>query len=187
MKNILMCSLMVIMAGCASEKKFTEGAYNNPQEVMLLDDKFNEADMQQITKTMVAALDRCAKVTETSPTVVVGSVENQTSEHLNLDAVTDQIVTQLVKSNRFIFLDKASRSDIEQEEAYLTAKNREVSTVPPVANYIITGAISSNVQEVGKKKIVYYKMNLNLTNMHTTAIACAEEKELRKEFKQKSF
>lgn len=186
MKNIMLI-LVFALAGCASTKKFTNGAYNNPQEVKLVDDKFNEADMQQITKTMVESLLRCGKVTEEMPTVVIGSVQNQTSEHLNLDAVTDQIQTQLVKSNRFVFLDKASRGDLESEEAYLNNKNRTINTLPVPPNYIITGAISSNVQEFNKQKIVYYKFNLNLTSTKTTAIACAEEKELRKEFELKKY
>jgi uncharacterized protein (TIGR02722 family) len=182
-----MLILVFFLAGCATTKKFTNGAYNNPQETKLVDDKFNEADMQQITKTMVTALLNCAKVTEEMPTVVIGSVQNQTAEHLNLDAVTDQIQTQLVKSNRFVFLDKASRSDIDAEEAYLTTKNRTINNLPVPPNYVITGAISSNVQEFNKQKVVYYKFNLNLTSTKTTAITCAEEKELRKEFEQKSY
>lgn len=186
MKYILVL-LTILSVGCASNKKFTEGAYNNPQEVSLLDDKFNEADMQQITRTMVSSLLNCAKVTETSPTVLVGTVQNQTSEHLNLDAVMDQIQTQLVKSNKFIMIDRPSRSDIEQEEVFLSTKNRPVSSNPAIANYIITGAISSNVQEFNKKKMVYYKMNLNLTSMGSNTIVCAEEKELRKEFIQRKY
>lgn len=187
MKTYMILLLAVFMVSCASSKKFTEGAYNNPQEVKLLDDKFNEADMQQITRTMVASLLNCQKVTERTPTVVLGSVQNQTSEHLNLDAVMDQIQTQLVKSNRFVMIDRPGRSDIEQEEAYQQIKDQYTKTSPAKPNYIITGAISSNVQEVGKNKQVYYKMNLNLTSMSSTAIVCAEEKELRKEFVQKSF
>jgi uncharacterized protein (TIGR02722 family) len=183
----LMLILVLCVTGCASTKKFTNGAYNNPQDVKLIDDKFNEADMQQITKTMVDALLRCAKVTEDMPTVVIGSVQNQTAEHLNLDAVTDQIQTQLVKSNRFVFLDKRSRTDIDAEEAYLQVKDRSINSLPVPPNYVITGAISSNVQEFNKQKVVYYKFNLNLTSTKTTAIACAEEKELRKEFEQKSY
>lgn len=182
-----MLILVVLITGCASTKKFTNGAYNNPQETKLIDDKFNEADMQQITKTMVEALMRCGKVTEEMPTVVIGSVQNQTSEHLNLDSITDQIQTQLVKSNRFVFLDKASRMDIDSEEAYLQPKNRTINSLPVPPNYVITGSISSNVQEFNKQKVVYYKFNLNLTSTRTTAITCAEEKELRKEFEQKSY
>ena len=175
---------MITLVGCASQKKFTNGAYNNAREVRLLDDKFNEADMQQITQTMVSSLMTCPKVQESHPTVVIGDVMNQTSEHLNLDAVMDQIQNQLVQSHRYVMIDKPVRNQAEMEFEYQKNKNIYQDAAPIKANYILTGAISSNVQEVGKQKLVYYKMNLKLTSLASTAVVCSEEKELRKEFEK---
>ena len=177
--------LTVTLVGCASQKKFTDGAYNNPREVKLLDDKFNEADMQQITHTMVNSLMSCSKIPEAHPTVIVGDVNNQTSEHLNLDAVMDQIQNQLVQSHKFVMIERPVRAQAEAEYEYQRIKNTYKEDVPMNANYILTGAISSNVQEVGDQKLVYYKMNLKLTNLYNQTVICSEEKELRKEFDKK--
>lgn len=184
--KIVFLILSMLMVGCASQKKFTDGAYNNPREVRLLDDKFNEADMQQITQTMVTSLMNCSKVSESNPTVIIGDVNNQTSEHLNLDAVMDQIQNQLVNSHKFILVDRPVRSQAEAEYDYQKNKNIYQEDVPVKAKYILHGAISSNVQEFADHKLVYYKMNLKLTNLQNTMVVCSEEKELRKEFSKKS-
>lgn len=181
--KILMIMLSFTLVACSTPKKqFTKGAYNNPIEVKLLDDKFNEADMQQISHTMVNSLLACSKVTEKQPTIILGDVINQTEEHLNLDAVMDQIQDQLVNSPKYLFVDKAVRSQAEEEYNYQRNKNTYKGEAPVYAQYIIHGAISSNVQQVKDDKMVYYKMNLKITNLYNTLVVCSVEKELRKEF-----
>lgn len=182
--NYLIIGLSLILVSCSTPRKqFTHGAYNNPREVKLLDDKFNEADMQQISYTMVNSLLSCSKVTERQPTIILGDVINQTEEHLNLDSVMDQIQNQLVNSPKYVFVDKAVRSQAEEEYSYQKNKNIYKGEAPLHAQYILHGAISSNVQQVKDDKMVYYKMNLKITNLYNTAVICSVEKELRKEFK----
>ena len=40
-------------------KAFTKGEYDDPTRVELLDDKFNEADMQQMADTVIKAMVAC--------------------------------------------------------------------------------------------------------------------------------
>jgi len=183
--KILILITSLVLVSCASQKQFTAGSYNDVNEVNLLNDKFNEADMHQISRTMTKSIVQCPKVYENMPTMVFGEVVNQTEEHLNLDSVMDQIQDQVVKSNRFVVIDKKSRGQIDEEERYQQAKNVYQDSSPAKANYILTGSISSNVQEYKDQKMVYYKMNLKITDMKTTAVVCSEEKELRKQFVKK--
>jgi hypothetical protein len=50
----------------------------------------------------------------------------------------------------------------------------------------LSGAIATNVQQVGNDKFVYYKLTMNMTNMETTTIDCTQEREVRKQFKRQS-
>jgi PBP1b-binding outer membrane lipoprotein LpoB len=54
------------------------------------------------------------------------------------------------------------------------------------ADFVLSGDLISNVQEVGDRKLVYYRLNLNLTNLNSGLIEWSEEKPIRKKFKKQS-
>lgn len=179
-------------AGCATEKAFTQGTYDDPTRVQLLDDKFNEADMQQMADTVVRAIVACDYVAKAAkpPVVIVERVQNRTEEHIDTKSLTDKVRTALIKSGKVRFVNKEERDTLEEEYQYAeggnvsgpTAKKRGKQTG---ADYIMSGAIATNVQQVGPDKFIYYKLTMNLTNLEESTIDCTEEKEIRKQFKKK--
>ena len=54
------------------------------------------------------------------------------------------------------------------------------------ADYLMTGEIASIVQEVGRDKLVYYKMTVKLNNVRTGIVEWTDEKEIRKKFEKKA-
>ena len=52
------------------------------------------------------------------------------------------------------------------------------------ADYLMGGSLSTNIQQVGSDKLIYYKLTMNMTNLETSTIDCTEEKEVRKKFKR---
>jgi penicillin-binding protein activator len=54
------------------------------------------------------------------------------------------------------------------------------------ADFIINGRLDSIVQEAGRRKSVYYKLTLNLTNLKTNLIDWTDQKEIRKLYKKRS-
>lgn len=180
---ISLIMLILIATGCSSSnKKFSNGEYNDPTKVKLLDDKFNEADMQKISSDMVNKLSKCEKFLQNENTVVFfGKMYNHTAEHMDLDALADKMESKMVKLNVAI-VNARERGDVETELQYQEAKNIASSTNIPATRYMISGFLTSNTQEVENEKLVYYKMNVKLTDLATTKIVCSEETELRKEF-----
>lgn len=176
--------LFMLLAACASPDRFTQGEYISTTSVVLLDDKFNESDMHLITDKLTTAVLSC-EVSGSNNTIVLGNITNQTSEHLNMDSVMDQITTRVVKSKKYTVVDKNSRFDVASEHNLYDRRGQASTKNPLQAHYILTGAISSNVQEFGRDKVVFYKMNMNVIDMNTEKVVCAEEKELRKTFKKK--
>ena len=89
---------LLLASGC-SPKAFTKGDYDDPTRVELLDDKFNEADMQQMAETTIKAMVACPYVANAPkpPVVVVEKVQNRTEEHIDTVSMTDKI-----KALRFI-------------------------------------------------------------------------------------
>ena len=198
MNKQLQISFLVIFMSltlhACGPKAFTKGQYSDPEEVILLDDKFNENDMQLMANTMVNSLIEYEQIKNSSdrPIIMVGKVRNRTSEHVDMKALTDKIRTALIRSGKFQFSDKDAREELAEEYEYQnsgfvnseTAKSRGNQAS---VNFIITGDLSSNVQQVGKDKVVYYKLNVNLVDVDKNIITWADEREVRKKYRKRNI
>lgn len=193
--SILLLSFwMLSQLSACGPKAFTKGGYDDPNKIILLDDKFNENDMQLISNQLVDSLvkfDKIASATQ-KPVVMVGKVRNRTSEHIDVKSLTDKIRTALIKSGKFKFSDKEARDELAEEYEYQSGKfvDKKSAKGPGKqvgVDYLITGDIASNVQEVGDDKIVYYKVTLNLNNLETNIIEWSDDKEVRKRYRKQSI
>ena len=195
MKRLFIVSAALVafaLQGCGP-KAFTKGDYDDPNEVNLLDDKFNEADMQQMADTIVQAILSCPEIKEHRgrPKIAVSKVANRTEEYPDLDSLTEKIRTALTKSRKVQFVNRSARGEIDEETAY--GESGRVSKETAIkkgrqagVEYLLTGALATNVQQVGSDKLIYYKLTMDLTNTETSTIDCTEEKEVRKKYKKKS-
>jgi uncharacterized protein (TIGR02722 family) len=189
---IVSASSMALFSGCGP-KAFTKGDYDDPNRVELLDDKFNEADMQQMADTTIKAMVACPYVAQAPkpPVVIVEKVQNRTDEHIDTVAITDMIRSNLIQSGKMRFINKEERGNIGDEVGYGEGGNVDASTAKKRgkqigADYILSGAIATNVQQVGDDKFIYYKLTMNLTNLETSTIDCTQEKQIRKKFRKRS-
>ncbi len=190
---IAFVQMMFFLSGCGGPKAFTKGEYDDPTRVELLDDKFNEADMQQMADTMIKSIVACDYVAKAPkpPVVIVEKVKNKTEEHIDTVSLTDKIRTSLIKSGKVKFVNKDERGTLDEEYQYAesgavsgpTAKKRGRQIG---ADYIISGALATNIQEMGNDKFIYYKLTLNMTNLESSTIDCSEEREIRKKFRRRS-
>lgn len=189
--SLVIVSLGLSLQSCGP-KAFTKGQYSDPEEVVLLDDKFNENDMQLMANTLVDSLQEYDRIknANSSPVIMVGRVKNRTSEHIDMKMLTDKIRTALIKSGKFRFADKEARAELAEEYEYQSGKYVDQSTAQTPkqlgVEYLITGDLSSNVQQVGNDKVVYYKLNLNLLDVSKNIIAWADEREVRKKYRKRS-
>ena len=194
MKPGTLITLVVVLAfavSCAGPRAFTKGTYEDPNTIALLDDRFSENDMQLIAKKMIQSMAGSDIVgSNGAPVVMVGKMRNRTSEHIDMTMLSDKVRTQLIQSGRFRFADVQNRRDIAEEYEY-----QQSGYVDPAqakgpgsqtgAEYLLTGTLTANVQQVGRNKSVYYKANFQLTNLLTSEIAWTDEKEIRKAYKKR--
>jgi uncharacterized protein (TIGR02722 family) len=183
----------LIATGCSSQRAFTRGTYEDPNVIEMLSDQFNENDLQLIAKKMVNSLSQSKTFANIQgrPVIVVGKMKNSTSEHIDLRSLADKIQVQLAKTEKFSFTDKGARQEIAEEYEYQgSGYVRPDSAKGPGgqvgADYLMTGEISSIVQEVGSDKTVYYKMTTKLHNLKSGIIEWTDEKELKKKFEKRS-
>lgn len=181
-------------AGCAGPRAFTRGTYEDPQTIALLDDRFGENDMQLIAKDMVRSLSGTAVVSGAPrpPAILLGRIRNRTTEHIDMQALSDKVRTALLQTGKIRFVDGENRTDIAEEyeyqgSGYVDPAQAKAPGHQTGADYLLTATLTSNVQEVGKDKLVYYKATFQLTGLASSEIVWSEEKEIRKAYKKRSI
>ena len=190
----ILIAALTIATGCAGPRAFTKGTYEDPQTIALLDDRFNENDMQLIAKKMTNSILTAPMLAsgETHPAVMVGKMRNRTTEHIDMGALSDKIRTALLHSGRVRFVDASNRRDIAEEyeyqqSGYVDPAQAKAPGSQTGSDYLLTGTLTSNIQQVGKDKLVYYKATFQLTNLLTAEIVWSDEKEIRKAYKKRSI
>lgn len=189
----LAASAALALSACAGPRAFTRGAYEDPNTIEMLSDRFNENDLQLIAKKLVHSLAASPAYAQIQgrPVIVVGKMRNDTSEHIDMNSLADKITVELSHTGKFVFTDKAAREEIAEEyeyqgSGYVRPEQAKGPGQQIAADYLMTGEISSIVQEVGGDKTVYYKMTAKLHNLKTGIVEWTDEKELRKKFQKQS-
>lgn len=193
LRAIVLTLAALSLAACAGPRAFTRGVYEDPNTIEMLSDRFNENDLQLIAKKVVTSLAGSAAFAQMQgrPIIVVGKMRNDTSEHIDMVSLADKITVELSKTGKFAFTDKAAREEIAEEyeyqgSGYVRPEQAKGPGQQMGADYLMTGEISSIVQEVGGDKTVYYKMTAKLHNLKTGIIEWTDEKELRKKFQKQT-
>ena len=160
----------------------------------MLDDKWNQNDMQLVAKKMINSMEvwSDAQALAEKPIVILEMPRNRTAEHIDMQALYDHVKTALIQSGQFGFLDKAARQEIAEEYEYQgSGYVRQDEAQGPGnqrgARFLLGGVITSTVQQVGKNKVVYYKATFELTDIATTQIVWTDQKEITKHFQKKSI
>lgn len=182
------------LSACGGPRAFTRGEYGDPEEISMLDDKWNQNDMQLVAKKMIGSMETWAgtQALADQPLVILEMPRNRTTEHIDMQALYDHVKTALIQSGQFGFLDKAARQEIAEEYEYQgSGYVRQDEAQGPGnqrgARFLLGGVITSTVQQVGKNKVVYYKATFDLTDIATTQIVWTDHKEITKHFQKKSI
>ena len=125
---------------------------------------------------------------ENRPRILIADIENNTSEHINKDVFMNELQRVLINSGVVRFVaDPGVREELMQEVQWQEdmAKGGGVSgdggQGVSGADFMMMGTISSVVDQADKKAIVYYKVDLSLTdlrNWEKVWIGSAERKHL---------
>ena len=189
---LFLIALSFVISGCGSKKVYTKGKYVDAERVDLLSDKFVESDLQIIADRLSKSLLNSSTLVtyKGKPSAIISLFTNATDEHIDLVSLTNKIRNQLMKSGKFVFLNKRLRQEIAKEyeyhqSGYVSPKTAKQKGKQIGADWLISGHITAIKQPVGKKEIVYYKTTLEVTDLETSAILWADEVEIKKEFKRK--
>ncbi len=183
----LAASLTLLAGGCATTRTL------DPNTEVHYDANYDFSDKKKIVDKLTESLLSINTLSgDRRPVIIVYPIANETSEHIDTSGISDDIRLALIRSGKFRFLNEAQRANILREGAYQSrghvdpaqrfAQGRQTG-----ADYILSGALRSIEKKqpkqirLTKKKMVYYSLNLELTDLTTGEIVWADKVELARE------
>ncbi|MFT5388036.1 MAG: hypothetical protein ACI9F2_000935 [Lysobacterales bacterium] len=191
MKNILliMCCIFAV-SGCTTTVKRVEVG-----ERIDLSGRWNDYDAQLVAEEMVFdALDKPwrGKFIDDegrTPVVIVGSIDNNTSEHINTNVFTISLERELLNSGDITFVASlVERDQIRVERDDQQQGNTDPATIAAIgrehgADFMLIGSVDS-VQDVLKnKEVVLYQVSLELIHLTTNKKVWIGQKQIKKSIK----
>ncbi len=162
-------------------------------EVIHYDERYDYVDLKLLSKRMASSIlsNPPVSLRKDAPVTVIYGIANRTSEHIDTKALTDAVRTELIKSGKVRFINETQRKNIESEIGEMVGKvspETQIKLGAQVgAEYILSGTLSSIEKEqmkqvrLHRKRLIYYKLTMELTDIKTALIEWTDEQEIVRE------
>ena len=124
------------------------------------------------------------------PAVIVQHISNKSHEHIAIDTFINDIKRAVIRSGRADFVsggDEREALRAERREQELNAKNAKAQGQELAADFALSGSINSIVDQVGKKRVTFYQVDLKLIDMESNREVWNGQKRLQKLQNKSSF
>lgn len=160
----------------------------DPNSQSDLSGKWNDTDARMVAEDMTSDILSAAWLQNVeSPVLIVGSIRNNTSEHIRTDIFIKEMERAIVNSQKVeIVADpeqreqiRTERDDQQQHASYESAASlaQEMG-----ADYMLVGNIDANVDQNldGTQAAKFYTVNLELVNVESNRKAWIGNKKIKK-------
>ncbi len=190
MKRIVIVSLIasaLITQSC--NRKVTRV---NPEKQIDLSGRWNDVDSRMVADDMIKQvlgekwLNNFTKANPgKKPTVIVGFVKNQSHEHIEAETFIKDIEKAFINSGQVVLIQGGDKRQEIRGERADQQENASTSTMKKWgmeigADFMMQGSINSIVDSYKRDKVIFYKTNLELTNIQTNEVVWLGDKELKK-------
>jgi len=187
----VVCALVAtVLAGCGTRVENVD-----PRTEGYLSGRWNDSDARAVGEELIP---QClgspwlpefrGQHGEQRPRILIADIENNTSEHISTDVFMNELQRVLINSGVVRFVaDEVVRDDLmrevewQREMAKGGGVSDDVDRGVSGADFVMLGIVNSVVDQERKDAIVYYKVDLSLTdlrNWEKVWIGTAERKHL---------
>lgn len=163
----------------------------DPNEEIDISGKWNDVDSKLTAEAMVEQvlgevwLKNHMMEKKEKPVVIVGFVKNKSHEHIDAETFMKDIERSFITSQKVRLVQGGEKREAIRGERADQQDNASVSSMKKWglevgADYMMQGSINSIVDAIDRKKVVYYQIDLELTNMETNEIVWIGDKKIKK-------
>lgn len=179
---------MLVWMGCSSSKTVTRV---ESDKAIDLSGEWNDTDSRLVAQEMISDVLSRPWVGEFKgekkrpPDVIVGTVKNRTSEHIQTVTFIKNLERELLNSGRVNFVaNKEERVEVREERAdqqeHASDESMKRFQQEAGADFMLRGDIASIIDQEGGEKVKYYQVNLELVDIESNRKVWIGEKQIKK-------
>ena len=187
---ILVGMLMAVVLGCATKVQRVD-----PDKQTDLSGRWNDTDSRLVAEEMVADVSRRPWLKEFSdqagrrPVIVVGIIKNKSHEHIAVDTFIRDIERELLNAGTVRIVQAAAardelRAERGQQQDFASAETTKRWANELGADFILQGLFNSIVDESKKESVIFYQVDLELTDIESGEKVWIGSKKIKKEIKR---
>ncbi|MCP9439229.1 MAG: penicillin-binding protein activator LpoB [Nitrospira sp.] len=189
----LFVCVLLAAGGCGHEVKVTRV---DAGVVTDLSGRWNDTDSRMVAEAMVKEaleypwLGNFSKAKQRQPVVVVGTVVNNSHEHINVQTFITDLERELTNSQKVTFVaGKQEREEVRAERKEQAVYAREDTQKAPGkesgADFMLKGTIATIVDEADGTKAVFYQVDLQMIDLESNAKVWYGQKKIKKVVERK--
>lgn len=188
MKKLLVLTLLLpLLIACGTKVERMDADTTKD-----LSGKWNDADSRMTAETMINDClnanwyNKALKAKGgNEPVVIVGTIKNNTMEHINTATFVEEMQRALINSGKVEFVaSQDERGEVREErleqQEYSSEQTRKDFGKEVGADYMLSGAMESIVDKEGRKSVIYYQINLKLINVETNQLVWNGQQKIKK-------
>lgn len=177
----------LLLAGCAH--KVTRVS---EKEQIDVSGRWNNTDSRMVAETMTGNVlseswltSYMEKNAGKKPVVIVGLVANKSHEHIDAETFIKDVERSFVGSQRVRLVQGGAKREELRGERADQQSNASTSTIKKWgmevgADYILQGSINSIVDSHKREKVMYYQVDLELTDIQSNEVVWIGNKKIAK-------
>lgn len=166
------------------------------EEVVDISGGWNNSDSRMVAEELTESILNSAWIGNhqedsqgKKPVVIVGMVQNKSHEHIDAETFVKDVERSFISSQKVRLVQGGKKREELRGERADQQVNASVSTMKKFglengADFILQGSINSIVDAHKKQKVVYYQVDLELTNIQTGEVVWIGDKKIAKHVKR---
>lgn len=195
MLSIIILVLLLVLAGCTSAVKVTR---LDADAEIDLSGNWNDTDIQIVAESLVGSsmkanwIDQFRIRNGHNPVVIVGSILNRSSEHIDTAIIAKRFEMALINTGKVdMVADIAMRDELRDEresQQYFASEETAVALGKEIgADFILQGAVRTVVDQVSGKAVRTYYVSAELIDIETSRKVWVGEETVRKFIQQSKY
>jgi uncharacterized protein (TIGR02722 family) len=183
---LVLISCLILGSGCAKKIERVE-----VEKVIDLSGKWNDTDSRLVSEEIITDclnhpwINQFTMKHSQIPVIIIGSIRNMTQDHIAVNTFISDLERACINSGKVnVVASEAERQDLRLERESMT-ENAKPETKKQLrselgADYMLSGSIEAIEDREGNKKVVYYQVNLTLSDLESNQKVWMGQKKIKK-------
>ena len=195
--HVLLAGIMVlalVALGCGASKTVER---IETDTVVDLSGRWNDTDSRLVSQEIITDCLNQPWITHhmtqsagKKPVVIVGAIRNRSMEHIAVGTFVSDIERAFINSDRVTVVAGAAEREELRNEKQDQSEFASIETIKEMgrekgADYMMTGEIQTIEDREGGNQVIFYQVNVTLTNVETNEKVYLGQKKIKKFIERK--